>query len=89
LLFQNQLPTSTPAWLFERAARRNLLYEDIYERNSLREEGLDPQWMLLGTVGQEWKKISGCCCKTCPIFMEAEQEERPSDPGVQQVTSQH
>lgn len=24
--------------------------------------------------------------KTCPVSLEAEQEERPSDPGVRQVT---
>lgn len=24
--------------------------------------------------------------QTCPVSIEAEQEERPSDPGVQQVT---
>lgn len=58
LLFQKQLPTRTLVWLFGRAAPRNQPYEGIYERNSLREGGLDPQWMLLGTVGQEWKKAA-------------------------------
>lgn len=44
---------------------------------------MDASWH--GRAGVE----KGCCYKPGPVFMEAEQEERPSDPGVQQVTPQH
>ena len=89
LLFQTQLPTTSLVWFFGRAVPRNQPDEGIYEINSLREGGFDPQWVLLGMAGREWKKVSGCCCKPDPVFMEAEQEERRSDPDVWQATARH
>lgn len=89
LLFRKQLPARTLVWLFGRAAPRSQPYEGIYERNFLREGGLDLQWMLLGMVRCDWKKVSGCYFKPGPVFMKPKQDERPSGPGVQQATAQH